>query len=715
MRTPRALPLLLALLALPAHAAERVEASHAAVSLLAEGPAQPGEALSLGLRFELEPEWHVYWINPGDSGEPPKIKALDLPEGWRAEGIQWPLPERVQTGPVINFAYSGEILLPFAVQIPADQAPGEYAISAEVTWLVCKEDCIPGKATLSQTVTVQPAGSPPPGGASELAQAFAAARASLPWGGPEGADSRPGRGDAHFSREGDAITLAVRAPGLPTAALERFRFTFLPLQPGWLDLSAPQAARYDPEAGRLWFTLKAGMMMPEAPEALTGLVVAEGGDRRKGYMVKAAPGDVSALVGAPPPGAPSKTSGEAPGGGEAPISLWLALGLAALGGLILNLMPCVFPVLSLKIMGFVQQAHGDPKLIRRHGLAFAGGVLVSFWALAALLLALKASGAAVGWGFQLQSPAFVFGLTALLWALGLSQSGVYEAGLGLTRLGGHQGHGVWGSALTGMLATVVATPCTAPFMGPALGYGLTASAGEALAVFTALGLGMASPYIALSWRPGLLKRLPKPGAWMEGFKQLMAFPLYGTALWLMWVFGTQQGHDLLFEALLGLLVLTMGLWAWGRLQRRGSARWLTHLLAGILVLGGVALGVQAGAPPSPQEGVELWRPWSPETLASLRSEEAPVFVNFTADWCLSCKVNEKVVFDTDPIRDAFSDRGIIALKADWTRKDEHIAAALAAHGREGVPLYLYYAPGAEAPVILPQILTAETVLGLTAP
>ncbi|MFN3198862.1 MAG: protein-disulfide reductase DsbD family protein [Bradymonadia bacterium] len=691
----------------PVEPAQQVSASHVTVSLVADGPGVAGGEATLGLRFDLEPEWHVYWYTPGDSGEPPKIKSWQLPEGWQPQGLQWPLPERMQLGPVVNFGYADTVLLPVKVKIPATHAPGPTSVGATVTWLVCKEDCIPGKATLSMSLPVLPEGAsdssvtaPAPTGETPdaVSAAFAAAHDAMPWMGPGGETKGP-RGSAKFDLgEGGAVHLSVRAPGLPTAALKRFQFSIYPDQPGWIDLSAPQQFSYDEIDGRLHFTLKRGELMPEDPQRLTGLVVAESEARRKSYALDAARGAVTPAEQPPAPKAPAEPS----------ISLWFAVGLALLGGLLLNLMPCVFPVLSLKIMGFVHQAHGDRRTLRRHGLAFTLGVLLSFWTLAGVLLALKGSGAAVGWGFQLQSPPFVFGLATLLWILALSQSGVFELGLGLTRLGEVSGTGVWGSLLTGALATVVATPCTAPFMGPALGYGLTASTGEAIAVFTALAVGMSAPYLALSWWPAALRKLPKPGPWMETFKQLMAFPLYGTALWLLWVFGAQRGHDPLFKAAGGLLLVSAGLWLWGRLQRGGQHRWWGPLLAAGVTLAGVSAGLNAGrpAPPAP----ELWSPWSHEAVATTRAEGRPVFVNFTADWCISCKVNESVVFEDADVKAAFAEAGVVALKADWTRKDDVIAAALARHGREGVPLYLYYAPGASTPEVLPQILTPGQIL-----
>jgi thiol:disulfide interchange protein DsbD len=382
-------------------------------------------------------------------------------------------------------------------------------------------------------------------------------------------------------------------------------------------------------------------------------------------------------------------------------------------------MPCVFPVLSVMVRSFIQLAHGDPGRVRRHGLAFLAGVLVSFWLLAGLLLALRAAGGGVGWGFQLQSPGFVAAMALLLTAVGLNLLGAFEVGLGLARLAGSapQPAGYPGSFLTGVLAVLVATPCTAPFMGTALGFALARPAPEALAIFTALGLGMALPYLLLAEMPGLLARLPRPGAWMVTLRQGLAFPLFATAVWLAWVLGRQAGVDAVALLLLAALGVGLAAWGAGHLQR-GTRRWLPGavVLAGLgiaAVLGFAAAmrPVESAAPvraASPAAGID-WQPWSAPRVTELRAAGRPVFVDFTAAWCISCQVNKQVALDTPAVARRFAELGVVALEADWTRYDPAITEALAGFGRSGVPLYVYYPPGGE-PKLLPAVLTPATVL-----
>lgn len=398
-----------------------------------------------------------------------------------------------------------------------------------------------------------------------------------------------------------------------------------------------------------------------------------------------------------------------------PLTLLLALGLAFLGGMVLNLMPCVFPVVSLKIFSFMQHAGDEPRRVRLHGLSFAAGVLLAFWILAGLLLALRAAGEEIGWGFQLQSPPFVAAMAFLLFGLGLSLAGVMDIGVSLTRIdagAGRTGYGT--SALNGMLATVVATPCTAPFMGAALGFALTQSAMAALLIFTALGAGMAAPYVALSLWPALLRFLPRPGNWMVRFKQLMAFPLFATVAWLVWVFGYQTGVDGILRLLLGLTLVGAAAWVWGSwatLDATTRTRVTARTVAVALLASGFILS--AGAEPvssavntaGVQSGVQ-WEPWSEARVAELRAEGRPVFIDFTAAWCLTCKVNERVAFSSAEVRKIVGDRNIAMLKADWTNRDAAITRALSSFGRSGVPLYvLYEADPSAAPRLLPEILS----------
>ena len=411
--------------------------------------------------------------------------------------------------------------------------------------------------------------------------------------------------------------------------------------------------------------------------------------------------------------------------GAAPISLWAAILFALLGGMILNLMPCVFPVLSLKVLSFVERGAGDPSIARKHALVFAGGVLAAFWALALALLAVRAGGDSVGWGFQLQSPMVVALLAMLMFGLGLNLAGVFEVGMGLTRLGAvGQGTGYRDSFLTGALAVVVATPCTAPFMGAALGYALVQPVLVGLTVFTSLAAGLALPYVVLAWSPGLMRRLPRPGPWLETFKQLLAFPLFATAVWLLWVFGQQAGNDALALVLLALTGLAFGAWVWGRAQRRGSRAAALGIMA-LAVITAAFVGREGtvgarsptaatvdtdGGSNATSEAV-VWQEYTPAALEAARASGRPVLLDFTAAWCLSCQVNERVALSTASVQRAVAAGNVIMMRADWTARDADIARVIASFGRSGIPLYvLYAADPAIKPVLLPSVLTPNIVV-----
>ena len=403
--------------------------------------------------------------------------------------------------------------------------------------------------------------------------------------------------------------------------------------------------------------------------------------------------------------------------GETDGSLVLALVFALAGGLLLNLMPCVFPVLGIKVMGFVRHAHGDARALWMQGVVFSAGVLVSFLVLAGLLLALRAGGAELGWGFQLQSPAFVSLLAALFFLMALNLFGVFEwGGFAQSMTSNLSAEGRYADAfLAGVLATVVATPCTAPFMGAAVGFTLAQPAAVSLAVFAMLGVGMALPVLALSFFPAALKKLPKPGPWMETFKQVMAFPLFATVIWLAWVLGAQAGNDAVVALLAGLLLLGVGAWIYGRWARSESiARFVFAALFAALGLwlawpGADAKPGEARAATAKAGEID-WQPWSPERLAELRAAGTPVFVDFTAAWCVTCQVNKRVALNRDEVAKALAARGVVALKADWTNHDPRITAALAELGRNALPVYALYAPGQAQPKLLPEVLTASLVV-----
>lgn len=650
--------------------------------------AAPGSVLHVALRQKIKPGWHTYWRNPGDSGEATTV-VWTLPAGWLAGGIVWPAPERQRIGPLVSYGYTGEVWLPVPIQVPATARPGEtHRLTARAAWLVCEEICIPEQAELSLDVPIV-AGTPArhPRFGRELERVLQAA-------------PKPAGLQAAVRREGGTLKLGVA--GEPLAALVRTAASesayFFPFDGALIDHAAPQTVARGPEG--LVLTLPPAS--PDADPAQPVEGVLEVGDRA--FEISAPLGPVPAGAVGP---APPLSEGRSAGGG---LTLPLALGLALLGGLVLNLMPCVFPVLSIKAAALARHAH-EPRAARVQGFAFLAGVLTTFAALAAALLAARAGGEALGWGFQLQSPAVVAGLALLTLGVGLNLSGVFSVGSSVQTAGGALagGGGPAGAFFTGALAVVVAAPCTAPFMAGAMGYALTQPPAAAFAIFIALGSGLAAPFVALSLSPGLLKRMPKPGPWMTTLQRGLAFPMYAAAAWLAWVLSRQAGTEALGLLFVAALALAFAAWLFGAGQGGGGRA--LPLKAGAAASAALALALLAGvgwwSKPSEAGAARAvsGEAWSPERVAALQAEGRPVFVNFTADWCVTCKVNERLALSSRRTATAFERTGVVHLTADWTARDERIARALAEHGRSGVPLYLLYGPGAAEPVILPQLLT----------
>jgi thiol:disulfide interchange protein len=681
--------------AVPAQAVEGpVRADHIEVELVAEHAAlSPGTPSRLGLRIRTDRGWHVYWKNPGNAGAPPEV-TWTLPPGFEAGEIHWPAPRRFILGPLANYGYEGEVLLPVTLAVPEGLPPGRVVVRARLSWLVCQEECLPGEAELTLSL---PVADPPPLPEARWSALFAEADRRLP---------RPlADGLARAAQAGERLRLDV--PAREVAWVEGETYLFYPEQAGVIHAAAPQLLEADDRAVAL--TLRIDPRGREAVSHLRGVLVREGPGARVAYAI-------DAPVAASAEAAPAAEAWAAPPSGV-PGTLLLALLLAFAGGLILNLMPCVLPILSIKVLGFVSQAGENPRVVRRHGLVFGLGVLVSFWALAGLLLGLRRGGEELGWGFQLQEPAFVAAMAFVFFGLGLNLVGVFDVGFGLARVAG-DAHGRLGpegygtSFWSGVLATVVATPCTAPFMGGALGYALGVPALHALLVFTALGVGMAAPYVVLACFPRWLARLPRPGPWMETLKQAMAFPLFATALLLAWVYGKQHGLEGMSLLLLGCLLVGMAAWAFGRFgQRAEGRRWvrgralpLLLLLLGLLApaAGGRLF---AGAPADWQ-----WEPFSAERVEALRAEGRPVFVDFTADWCVTCKFNEMTVLCTDTVAAAVRGHRVAMLQADWTRREPAITRALERFGRSSVPLYVVFAPGPSGrTIVLPTVITPDLV------
>ena len=673
---------------------EVVSTPHVRAELLLEkSSVAPGESFDVALRLRMNEGWHTYWKHPGDSGEPTRIR-WNLPPGFTAGDIQWPYPRKISLAPLTTYGYEGEVMLLIPFKAASDAKPGTTArVTADVDWMVCEKICIPEEVILALDV---PIGEGPVVPAEPAASAFAITRAKLPvsaddWNITASEDDGqfvlrivPPQGAALGDGDGDVQFFAASGP--------------------LIEYSAPQTTSAD--GGVVTMRLVRSPYLTGTPERINGVLLAANGLRTG--VPAAFEFDVPFSASTPAASAvTAATTGVPP-------TLLAALALAFAGGVILNLMPCVFPVVSLKILGFVQSAGDDPHRVRAHGLTFASGVLVAFWALAALLLALRAAGEEIGWGFQLQSPGFVAAMAFLLFGLGLSLAGVVEIGTSLTRIDGGGSNGHRASFLNGVLATVVAAPCTAPFMGAALGYAMTQSAGTSMLIFTALGAGMAAPYVALSAWPALLRFLPRPGQWMVRFRQVTAFPLFATVAWLAWVFGHQTGIDGVLRLLLGLTLLALGLWIWGQwvtLSATERTKWTARTAAAGFIAAGLVLAATsaptatAATSPGPAEGI-AWETYSEERVAGYRAAGRPVFIDFTAAWCLTCKVNERIAFSSNEVHQLVKARNIAMLKADWTNNDPAITRALAAFGRNGVPLYvLYEADPAAQPRLLPEILS----------
>ncbi len=670
-------------------ASAQVEASLAA----ADAAVRPGQPITVALRLDHEPHWHTYWINAG-TGYPTSI-TWDLPEGWTAGEIQWPTPKIIRDshGTITGNGYEDVTYLPITLTPPADLAPGSsVTLKGHADWLMCADVCIPGDTPIELTLPVVPAGTSVEAH-GEHGDEVRATIAALP--------TVPANVQVSAAKSATSATLTVS--GLTAEPVEPWFFASdaqiaydqpqtVTYADGTLTITLPFAEYYEGDGDRLLGTLRQDASWSSAG-SLDGLAI-----------------DVAFGAATAAPTA-SATPSAATAAGTATTSLVGTLALAFVGGLILNLMPCVFPVLGIKILGFVNQAGADRKKVAAHGWVFALGVLASFWSLAGLLAVLRAGGDQLGWGFQLQSAPFVFVLAAVMLVFAMAMSGVFEFGLGATGVGAklQSKDGLTGTFFTGVLATVVATPCSAPFLAPALGAALAVSVTESFVIFTAIAVGLSLPYLLLSLFPSAVKILPRPGAWMETFKQAMAFPLYATVGYLVWVLVGQTTEGGALNAIFGLTLIAFGVWFYGRYAAPGAkaTRRNVGILAGLLLLGA---GTAFGWPKPPAPNDVVWEKWSPEAIAAARADGRPVYVDFTARWCATCQANKKLVFASDDVKETFRDRNVLTLKADWTNKDPAITAELAKWNRSAVPFNLFYLPGEPDPVVLPELLTPSIVL-----
>jgi thiol:disulfide interchange protein/DsbC/DsbD-like thiol-disulfide interchange protein len=672
--------------------AQSVKTGHAEASIISERAAiAPGDRFMAALKLDIEEGgWHVYWKNPGDSGLPPRID-WTLPEGVAIGDFLWPAPEAVPFGGLMNYGYKSELILPFEITVPAGLAAGStLELPAKASWLICLEVCIPEEADLVFRVPV--AATPQPDDA-----------ASTLIGSAIQATPQPLAGSAVVRRTATAFELAAVGEELATIARTATSLRFFPDSQD-IQHNADQTPRWG-EAGAL-FTLPISDYAAEGDIPLSGVIVAEdeGGEKRA-WSVSAEPGTI-------PAGVADRPVGGAPAG--ASFALVSVLIGAFLGGLVLNLMPCVLPVLSIKAASLVRVAH-DPAETRAHGLAYTGGVLVCFAIVAAALIGLKALGEQAGLGFQLQYPPVVAFFALVMFAVGLNLLGVFEMGGSLMGVGNNltQKNGVSGAFFTGLLAGFVGAPCVGPFMAPAVGVALAQPPLVVLGVFLLIGLGMAAPLLALSFAPALARTLPKPGPWMSTFRQALAFPMFLTAIWLLWVLAGQAGNDAVILTIAAATGLGFAIWLAGKIGGGSVGRVVAGALIVAALLGpSLLFGLRPPAPPA-QAAVATAlaeEAWSPQRVAELRSEGRVVFVDFTARWCVTCQVNERGPLASDAVREAFSSSNVAFLKADWTNRDDIIAEELARHGRAGVPLYLVYPADGGEPEILPQLLTPSLVV-----
>lgn len=696
-----------------------VTTPHVRAELVAHAPegVSPGAPVWVGLQITHQPEWHTYWKNAGDSGLPTELN-WTLPSGVAAGEIAWPVPRKIPVGNLANYGYEGTVLLPVPLEVSSNFKPplalgaGASALDVRLkaSWLVCRKECIPEEGEFTLALPLQ--------GSTALHKAdFDAAQAAQ----PQPLD-KPG------AVEVSGNTLQVRLEGLPALAHGK-TLGFFP--------ETPELIRTAAESGKDWTqswqggtwtaTLPLADQRSVSPTTLPLVVALAESDRQPGQPVAwraeapvsgswpaAAPrAEVSpalqAALAANAAAAPSSPASELPP--QPTVTLMAALLGALLGGLLLNLMPCVFPILAIKVLGFARQA-GNHSAHRTAGLAYTAGVMFSMLALGGAMLALRAAGAQLGWGFQLQSPAVVAALAALFTLIGLNLAGVFEFGRAapLSLCSAQARHPIANDFLSGVLAVVIASPCTAPFMGVSLGFAIGLPATQALLLFAALGLGLALPYLVAGFIPAVALLLPRPGPWMNTLRRLLAFPMFATVAWLVWVLGQQSGIDGAGTLLALLVCMAAIVWA---LTLRGRTRLvIATLMVAFTAVLAAAIGRNVLQTVEPARlaatAGQRWQPWSAARVAELTGAGQPVFIDFTAAWCVTCQYNKKATLADAEVLADFDSKKVAMLRADWTRRDPAITAALTALGRSGVPLYVLQAPG-KAPVVLTEILGKDEV------
>ncbi len=671
--------------------------------LLAHAPegVGPGKPVWVGLQITHQPEWHTYWKNSGDSGLPTVLN-WTLPAGVSAGEIAWPLPKKIPIGNLANYGYEGTVLLPVPLTIGPEFKPGllsgELEFKLKAAWLVCKKECIPeeGEFTLKLSARSTTALH---GGAFDAA--FKAQPRPL----------LPATGVLPASKvqiDGNAIRLSVQ--GLPVS-LRGKTLDLFPETPEVIETAAQWTQAWN---GAEWTArVPLAAQRSNSPSLMPVVLAADG----QGYRAELKVLGDWPKVAAPAAVSPALAAALQANAAAAPapsLGFMAALLGALLGGLILNLMPCVFPVLAIKVVSFSQHTN-DQRRQRISGIAYTAGVVLSFMALGALMLGLRAAGEAVGWGFQLQQPLVVAGLAALFTVIGLNLAGLFEFGSVLpSSVASLQArHPAADAFLTGVLAVAVASPCTAPFMGASVGLTATLPAPQALAIFAVVGLGLALPYLLASCVPAVARALPRPGAWMDTFRRLMAFPMFATVVWLVWVLGQQTGIDGAGALLLLLVALALVVWAFTLRGRTRLALAIFSIVALAVLVRATGQYITQPAAQAPIAQAAGWQPWEPGRVEQLVATGQPVFVDFTAAWCVTCQYNKNTTLSHQAVLADLAGKNVALLRADWTRRDPAITAALAQLGRNGVPVYVFYKKGS-APVVLSEILGVEEVRSVIA-
>jgi thiol:disulfide interchange protein DsbD len=675
---------------------------------LAADTARPGDTVMAGVHLRMDPRWHIYWRNPGASGMATAIE-WQLPPGVTAGAIQWPLPEKLPDQDFTTYIYTGEVVLLVPLKLAPDLRPGPLELKAKLSWLECDQQCIPGGATVTAALNIGPDTEP-----SKDADLLATWQKRLPQNGA----SLSARAGWDKTAEGDTRPLLLEWNSARDAAEEDF-------YPDSGEQFEVQAAteRVPAESGRISLRKRVKKFSGDWPARISGVLVQQSGTQRLGY-------EVNLTIQSSGPTAATKPGSDTPvASAIAAPPLWQMLLYAFLGGLILNVMPCVLPVIALKILGFVGQAKDQPRRVRTLGLIYGLGVVVSFLVLASLVIGVKAAGHTAGWGMQFANPQFLVVLTVLVTLVALNLFGLFEVNLSGQVLGAAGAltstHGAAGAFFNGVLATALATPCTAPFLGAALGFAFARSTGIILLFFLTIGVGLAAPYVILSWQPAWLKFLPKPGPWMQRFKVAMGFPMLAAAIWIFSLVPLYYGKRTLWLGLF-MVVVALAAWVYGEFVQRGRARrWLGVAAAAALLAGGYAYAIEgqlrwrspltetetAGSLKESPEGID-WQRWDPAAVAQARAQRRPVLVDFTADWCLTCQANKRLAIDIPSVRRKIKEINALPLLGDYTRQPDNITAELNRFGRAGVPLVLVYPKDPEeSPIVLPEALTPGIVSG----